>query len=238
VTDYSGMFADHSENRDRRMANGGYLVDILAQYFDLKSVIDLGCGLGFFLAAMQARGADVQAVDGDWVTPLETEIDKSHYIVADLNKPFSSTARYDLAASLEVAEHLEPARSEAFVAELCALSDIVLFSAGIPGQGGTGHINLRWQDEWAEMFAANGYACFDAIRRKMVAHADALPWFKQNVLLFVKDGVPIPALLDEHRIVPAAAAYIIKGQHNRRTRRLHEKIIKLRKKNDEPVEAL
>jgi hypothetical protein len=51
--------------------------------------------------------------------------------------------------SLEVAEHLQPKRSASFVADLVALAPAVLFSAAIPGQPGTDHINPRWQDEWA-----------------------------------------------------------------------------------------
>jgi len=35
--------------------------------------------------------------------------------------------------------------------------DNVLFSAAIPNQGGTGHINEQWQEYWAEKFYANGF---------------------------------------------------------------------------------
>mgnify|MGYP003651180275 CR=1 FL=1 len=94
---------------------------------------------------------------------------------ADLNQPVKLRKRHDLAASIEVAEHLLPERSESFVADLCKLSDTVLFSAGIPHQGGAGHINLRYQHEWAEIFAEQGYACFDPIRRRMAAMGDIYP---------------------------------------------------------------
>jgi SAM-dependent methyltransferase len=228
LADYVGMFELHDAQRDRRRANGVLMVDILWNYIRPKSVIDLGCGLGFFLKAVADRGASVVAIDGDWVAPLETEIDKSLYRIADLNEPFQCAERFDLAATLEVAEHLKPERSKDFVAELCALSDRVLFSAGIPGQGGVGHTNLRWQDEWAKMFAGHGYRCYDPIRRKIAGHDEAFPWFTQNTLLFIKEGVPTGRLLDEHLIAPEAASYVSKLHYTRRMKTMHKRLDELR----------
>lgn len=226
--DYAGMFEAHDAQRDKRLRNGVYLAEILCDYIQPKSVIDLGCGLGFFLAAMQAKGAEVTAVDGDWVSPLKTEVDKSRYRVADLDQPFADSRRYDLAASIEVAEHLRPARSAAFVAELCALSDMVLFSAGVPGQGGAGHINLRFQDEWAAMFAEQGYDCYDPIRRRIAAHEDVFNWFTMNTLLYIKTGTPVSDRLAEHRIPIAAAAIVSKNFHANRVKVFKKRVAKLR----------
>ena len=155
-------------------------------------------------------------MDADWVGPLETEVPKERYTLHDLNQPYAEDRRYALAASIECAEHLEPSRSRAFVAELCALSDVVLFSAGIPGQGGSGHVNLRWQTFWARAFAEQGYRCYDPIRRRMAGHEDALEWFTQNILLYVKDGTGVPEILREHEIAPAAASYVARSLYSRR----------------------
>jgi SAM-dependent methyltransferase len=222
--DFTDMFDAHDGSRDKRRANAGYLADILWKYYQPASVIDVGCGMGFFLNACAAQGAAVTAVDGDWVKPLDVEIDKDAYVYADLNQPFSHDRRYDMAASIEVAEHIDPDRSESFVDELCALSDVVLFSAGIPGQGGAGHINLRFQDFWAELFAARGYLCYDPFRRKMAAFPDAFPWFTQNTLLFAKPDAKTADPLQEHLIAPRAAAYVSKIQYNRRVNSFKKKV--------------
>lgn len=229
MNDYGSMFAAHDQKREQRRANADAVAEIVWRYFQPKSVIDLGCGLGFFLAGCATRGAEVQPVDADWVAPLETEVAKESYILHDLNQPFTSATRYDLAASIECAEHLEPHRSRDFVAELCALSDVVLFSAGIPGQGGSGHINLRWQTFWARAFADQGYKCYDPVRRRMAARDDALDWYAQNILLYVKDGTDVPDTLAEHEIAPAAASYV--------TRRLYSRRIKGFKKKLQDLEA-
>jgi len=226
--EFSGMFHAHDKTRARRVLNGQHLADCLWEYVKPKTVIDLGCGLGFFLKACADKGAKIQPVDGDWVKDLSTEVDKDSYVFADLNEPFSDTKRYDLAASIEVAEHLKPARSRGFVSDLCGLSNIVLFSAGVPGQGGSGHINLKFQDAWARIFAQEGYSCYDPLRRPMAAKEGVYKWFIQNTLLFVKDGTKISAKLSAQKIVPKAAAMVTKGHYQKRVISLKRKIARLR----------
>lgn len=225
---YDNMFKAHDRQRDKRLRNGEYLAEIVCSYVAPRSVVDVGCGLGFFLRAMQARGADIKAIDADWVVPLATEIDKSLYSYQDLNEPLQISKRYDLAVSLEVAEHLLPERGESFVADLCALSDVVMFSAAVPGQRGSGHIHMQWQDWWAERFGEHGYSCYDPIRRKIAAKPDAFDWFAQNTLLFVKDGTEIPATLQEHRIEPQAAAYVGRDLYLRKQKFLRKRINKIK----------
>jgi hypothetical protein len=77
-------------------------------------------------------------MDGGYVTtsPLGERF-LPHDIATPL--PEHLVGRFDLAVCLEVAEHLPPERAESFIRELCDLAPVVLFSAAIPGQGGTGH---------------------------------------------------------------------------------------------------
>src|SRR5690606_16087480 len=112
-----------------------------------KSVVDVGCGLGTFLRAFKDLGVkDVYGLDGPWVRRdlLYKYIEEGEFEEADLEKPIEVTRRFDLAISLEVAEHLSEARADGFVADLGKLSDNILFSAAIPGQGGDHHINEQW----------------------------------------------------------------------------------------------
>ena len=227
---YENMFKGHVEQSERRQVNADLMAEILWTYMQPKSVIDLGCGLGFFLKACKAKGASIRGVDGDWVDQGDSVIPKSARQTADLNQPYKARKRYDLAATIEVAEHLSPERSEGFVDDLCALSDVVLFSAGIPGQGGAGHVNLRFQGEWAEMFQDRGYACFDPIRRRMAGFDAVLPWLMQNVLLYVKEGVEVGPALEEHRIHPRAASYVCDWHYNRRVKTFQRRLKAAKKK--------
>jgi hypothetical protein len=49
--------------------------------------------------------------------------------------------RFDLAISLEVAEHLPEGSAGALVSTLIEAAPVVVFSAAIKGQSGTNHIN-------------------------------------------------------------------------------------------------
>jgi hypothetical protein len=85
----------------------------------------------------------------------------------DLRESVTITRTFDLAVSLEVAEHLPPERGEGFVEDLCRLAPVVLFSAAVPGQGDpkhTGHLNERWQSYWASLFHERGYERAECVR--------------------------------------------------------------------------
>ncbi|KPQ09006.1 MAG: hypothetical protein HLUCCA09_02155 [Rhodobacteraceae bacterium HLUCCA09] len=213
---YRRMFDGHDRERVRRAGWAAAIAGALTDHFRPRSVVDIGCGLGFFLAAMGGRGADrLTGVDADWVEGLPTEIPRDRYLLHDLETPLPDLGRHDLAACLEVAEHLGAARGPSLVAELTALSDVVLFSAAIPGQGGRGHVNCRWQSYWAGLFAEHGHACYDPYRRRLAAMPDMAPWFAQNLLLFVREGGAVPDGIAPHRIAPQAADMVLPLVHTR-----------------------
>lgn len=153
----------------------------------VQSAVDVGCGVGTWLSVLRARGvADVQGIDGEWVDTNLLVIPPESFLKADLTKPLEVQRRFDLAISLEVAEHLPPECAEDFVATLVRLSDCVLFSAAIPHQGGRNHLNEQWQEFWAERFARHGYQAIDVIRSRVWDDPGIDTWYKQNTLLYVK----------------------------------------------------
>ncbi len=144
------------------------------------SVLDVGCGAGTLLAAFADRGVtDLRGLD-------DGALD------ADLAEPFDLGRRFDLVASLEVAEHLAEDRAEQFVRSLVRHGDVVLFSAAVKGQGGLHHVNEQWPSWWEQHFAAAGYRCMDAIRPSLWGDPAVPTWYKQNTFLFVAAGVEYP----------------------------------------------
>jgi len=213
---YRRMFDAHDRGRARRAAWAGRIADLVAGHVRPARVVDLGCGLGFFLAAMGARGATVlRGVDAEWIEGLALEIPREDCVLHDLAQPYAEDRRYDLAACLEVAEHLPAERGPGLVADLARLSDRVLFSAAVPGQGGRGHVNCRWQSYWAGLFAEAGYRVFDPYRRALAADPDMAPWFQQNLLLFWRVGLEVPPALAPFEIAPRAADMILPHYHDR-----------------------
>jgi SAM-dependent methyltransferase len=153
-----------------------------------RSVVDVGCGVGAWLATFMALGVDdVLGVDGDYVRVERLMIPRERFRAADLAQPLHLARAFDLAMSVEVAEHVPEAAAATFVDSLTRLSDAVLFSAAIPHQGGTGHVNEQWPEYWAAHFAQRGYRVLDCIRPAVWDDADVEYYYAQNTLLYVHD---------------------------------------------------
>jgi SAM-dependent methyltransferase len=160
------------------------------------SVIDLGCGRGAWLAACGELGvARLAGLDGDWVSQdrlLDPNIVLRH---VNLREEIAAHERYDLAMSLEVAEHLPPASSDAFVRSLVAHADAILFGAAYLGQPGRDHINTQPHSFWVDKFLAQGYLLFDFFRPRFWSDGAVEPWYRQNTFLYVRPGHPLHSAL-------------------------------------------
>ncbi len=163
---------------------------LLAALGDLhpRSVCDFGCGVGTWLTVFSSHDIrDLVGIDGDHVPRGQLLIPAACFIAADLGAPVSVGRTFDLAVSLEVGEHIESARADAFVENLCRLAPVVLFSACPPTpRHGTGHINEQTQSYWARKFLARGFVPSAAIREK-IWHDERVEWFyRQNIVLYVR----------------------------------------------------
>ncbi|MFI6445610.1 methyltransferase domain-containing protein [Kitasatospora sp. NPDC050543] len=159
-----------------------------------SSVVDLGCGTGAWLATALRLGTDtVLGVDGPWVTEETLHIPYDRFLPHDLSQPLDVDelrpdgpgSRFGLAMSLEAAEHLEADRADSLVADLCALSECVLFSAAIPGQTGSDHRNEQWPPYWRARFERHGHQLVDCLRSRLWADPEIEPWYAQNAYLYV-----------------------------------------------------
>jgi SAM-dependent methyltransferase len=150
-----------------------------------RSVVDVGCGRGAWLGVWASLGlADIKGLDGDYVDRTKLAMAPTAFEAVDLTSLWPVPRRFDLAQSLEVAEHLAPEVGPQFVAQLCALSDVVMFSAAQPGQGGEMHYNERKPSYWAELFAGQGYAAFDCLRPVIRADKSIDPWYRFNTVVY------------------------------------------------------
>lgn len=169
------------------VSSAAAIVPLVLSLFPVKSVVDVGCGVGGWLAEFARNGvADIRGVDGDYVDRSLLKIPADRFTPRDLSQLASIGARFDLACSLEVAEHLPQARAEAFVAALADSAPVVLFSAAAPGQGGDDHINEQWPSYWARLFGKHGFVTLDCIRPKIVNDPRVEWWYRQNILVFCK----------------------------------------------------
>ena len=154
----------------------------------INSAVDFGCGLGIWLAVLEKLGVkDIKGYDGSWVDKEKLEIPRACFTVADLSEAVPVEKKYDLAISIEVAEHLPEKSAKIFIETLTSASDMVLFSAAIPLQGGINHLNEQWQDYWYNLFGESGYTGLD-IRSLIWDDSRIGIAQRQNIMLYVKNG--------------------------------------------------
>jgi len=164
--------------------------EVVSQVLDLvnpQSVVDVGCGDGTWLSVFAEFDLveTYLGIDGEWIDPDLLQIPKECFQSADLTKHINLDHTYDLAVSLEVAEHLPPSSVEVFVETLTSLSPVVLFSAAIPYQGGTHHVNEQWQKYWAERFKDHRYVPVKTLRRQLWTNEKIHDFYRQNLVLYV-----------------------------------------------------
>jgi SAM-dependent methyltransferase len=187
-TDYYDREFFHSRSRGA-LESARIVAPLVCALVPPTSVVDLGCGRGEWLRAFTENGASrVAGFDGDYHDPATLLIDSANFISADLAKLTAIGGTYDLAVCIEVVEHLPPAAGRNLVRALTEAAPVVLFSAAIPGQGGTNHINEQWPSYWIKIFAGYGHRMLDPIRPLIRDDARVKPWYRQNLMLFASSA--------------------------------------------------
>ena len=178
----------------------GFIADIIMSQFNPQSVVDFGCGCGFLLERLHQHGvSNILGIEGSekveafWKAELPANL-RSKLVVADiLNRDY--TIEYDLAVCMEVAEHIE-ARYAADLVTIIArsASKYIWFTAAQPGQGGTGHVNLKPLHYWSNLFEEisdfkpDWELTYNIKQEMLKNHTLCLgfPWFRDNCLVMVK----------------------------------------------------
>ena len=158
----------------------------LIETFDVKTVIDLGCGLGYATRWFREHGCEAIGLDGSAlvaeraVTPIWR-----HDFAAG---PVELYRDYDLCWCSEFAEHVAAEHEDNWLAavESCR---VLALTAAMPGDPGHHHVNCRPPSYWIGRLDAHGFD-FQATATdwlRAVAH-DAHPYsfFSLTGLVFTR----------------------------------------------------
>jgi SAM-dependent methyltransferase len=185
LSEYTNSYYEAIQGGSRRSAE--VVVPLVLGLLPARRIVDVGCGVGNWLAVFREHGAEeILGIDGDHVERSQLQVPAEYFRAFDLSKSFSTDRTFDLAVSLEVAEHLPAESAETFVQSLTRLAPAVLFSAAIPFQGGNRHLNEQWPDEWARLFERHDYLAIDCVRKRVWENASVDWWYAQNTLLYAK----------------------------------------------------
>lgn len=226
---YSTSFYDRIVKKSRPSARE--VVPVLVDLFRPRSVVDVGCGTGSWLAIFHALGVDVIGYEGPWIRAADLDVAKHVIIEHDVTEGIPAQRTFDLVLSLETAEHLPKSAAAGFVKSLVRLGSIIVFSAAVPRQGGTDHTNEEWPAGWVELFARSDYVAIDCLRPMFWANDAVAWWYAQNMLLFVRrDHLPRYEHLAHKTLSPIGTALPL--IHPRNYLALHSALDEARRQAD------
>lgn len=158
-----------------------------------QSVVDVGCGTGALLAALQSRGCEVLGLENSAAALRYCRARDLRVMAFDLRRDMIvELPRFDVAVSMEVAEHLPESCAERYLRVLTGLSDSVVFTAAQPGQGGTDHVNEQLPSYWISRSETLGYEFQETLSerwRKAWREAGTVrKWYWRNLMIFRKSS--------------------------------------------------
>ncbi|MFP3941146.1 MAG: class I SAM-dependent methyltransferase [Thermoanaerobaculia bacterium] len=180
----------HFRQREALRADYRLLARSLLRHLDFGAVLDVGCANAFLLEVFRDAGREVAGIEASPAIRSVLAPELCGVVrIGDFREALDlvragGPGAWDLVACVEVAEHIEPDRSEELVETLVSVAGRwIYFTAAPPGQTGHGHINCRPHGEWLAWFEARGWAPAppetDAVRRDL-SHLGRAVWLRGN----------------------------------------------------------
>lgn len=163
---------------------------VLYNFFEPKSVIDVGCANGLHLKAFKQLGVEkLFGIEGTphWA-PYIKKYFGENYLIADLRESIELKDKYDLVISFEVLEHLEEEKAEQAAKNLVSFGDVLCISAN-PTRGGFYHLNAKPKRYWVDIFELLGMTyCQDEVDQLQTVFQKGRcsGWFKTGLMVFRK----------------------------------------------------
>jgi cyclopropane fatty-acyl-phospholipid synthase-like methyltransferase len=154
-----------------------------------KRVVEVGCGTGALLRELHTQGCTVLGLEYAAAAIAVCHDRGLHVIRFDLeHETFTNLNKFDVAVSMEVAEHLPERVADRYIALLVSLADFVVFTAAHPGQGGRDHVNEQPPAYWIEKYKARGCALetetSNRWRKDWIASGQVRDWYTANLIVF------------------------------------------------------
>jgi SAM-dependent methyltransferase len=210
------------------------VLPVLFEVFKPQSILDVGCGLGNWIEVAKKMGVpEVIGVDGDYVNRSLLKIEAAEFVERDLKQPFDLNRKFDVSICLEVAEHLPASSADGLIQSLTKHSDVILFSAALPGQGGQNHINEQWPSYWQTYFAKYGFEMIDYFRPKIWNNQKIDRWYRQNIFLVVKKGHDLSTLGNNQALslIHPELFEVVNENHELKIKQLRATIEKLKSRD-------
>lgn len=128
-------------------------LDYLIERFNVRSMLDVGCGPGGMVEAAQARHIEAIGIDGD------PYMESASVVIHDYTSgPIPHMVRpWDLIWCTEFVEHVEQQYEDNYLATFDA-GRVLFLTAAPPAFPGWHHVNCQPQAYWIERLQSRGWA--------------------------------------------------------------------------------
>ncbi|HEY0006852.1 MAG TPA: methyltransferase domain-containing protein [Pyrinomonadaceae bacterium] len=150
-------------------------LDYLVARFQVKNMVDIGCGPGGMVYYARSKGIKAVGVDGDPRMARDSPVIIEH----DYTRKPLYLGEFDLGWAVEFLEHVEEEYIPNFM-ETFLCCKHVFVTAAIPGQPGYHHVNCQWGDYWIEKFTTAGFTFDEEATAGVRAHSTMWSRFTQN----------------------------------------------------------
>ncbi|MBC8549240.1 MAG: class I SAM-dependent methyltransferase [Candidatus Brocadiales bacterium] len=162
-------------------------LEYLMGRYNIKSMIDVGCGPGDMIKIAQNVGIDACGIDGDFNLKRgweEREVEGLCHDFATGSPKIDE--EFDLAWSVEFLEHVDEEYQESYMS-VFRKCNYVICTAAPPGAPGHHHVNCRDRDYWIDVFDKNGFD-YDEIDTEFIRANSGMvkPFIQRNGFLFKK----------------------------------------------------
>jgi hypothetical protein len=125
----------------------------IKQKFNIKSMVDIGCGPGGMLGLAQGQGVKSLGIDGDFTLEYPEGLDVR---IHDFTTNTIEVDMHDLGWSVEFLEHIE----EQYLVNVFPVfkkCKYIVCTHALPGQPGHHHVNCQSPEYWLDVFSKNGF---------------------------------------------------------------------------------
>lgn len=162
--------------------------DNLIFKYQVKTLMDVGCGGGYSLRYFLSKGVKGIGIEGlelaKEVSPVKDKI-----ILHDFTEsPYRPDKPYDLGWCCEFVEHVEAKYVQNFMHTL-SFCNVVAMTHALPGQNGYHHVNEQPPQYWIDVFKKYYFSYneeYSLSLRKLLENKSNGHWVKNSLMIFEK----------------------------------------------------